>query len=155
MSHFARITYDDKTQAFRIYTRHYNKSYVEKLKSLIPKEHRSWDESDYAWVVCGEYIVEACCVIREFYTVEDLSAVSKYLSDHEDSFRNFTGDADAEDTDDRDADPYSLMLRLASPKLIKKIYKLISAEAHPDRGGNDQAMGLLNECYRRIRDAEE
>lgn len=42
----------------------------------------------------------------------------------------------------------------ASPQEIKKAYRRLALDAHPDKGGNDERMGLLNEAYQTLSDPE-
>lgn len=43
----------------------------------------------------------------------------------------------------------------ASIQTIKKAYRTLALSAHPDRGGNAQLMGLLNEAYETLSDPEK
>ena len=48
-------------------------------------------------------------------------------------------------------DPFGEMLRVAPPELMKKIYRLIAAEIHPDKGGKPEDMITLNAAWTEVK----
>jgi len=52
------------------------------------------------------------------------------------------------------ADAYAILglLQTASPEEVKRNFRSLAVIFHPDRGGNDEAMSLLNRAYQRIKE---
>jgi len=52
------------------------------------------------------------------------------------------------------ADAYAVLglPQTASPAEVKRNYRSLAVIFHPDRGGNDEAMSLLNRAYQRIKE---
>jgi curved DNA-binding protein CbpA len=53
-------------------------------------------------------------------------------------------------------DPYEILgvIRGASDEKIKSAYKLAAQSAHPDKGGSDEAMQVVNDAYESIKNDE-
>jgi DnaJ-class molecular chaperone len=43
------------------------------------------------------------------------------------------------------------MLRVAPDDVLKKVYRMIAAEIHPDKGGAPEAMIVLNTAWSEIK----
>ncbi len=111
----------------------YNSVFVLDLKREIPKEGRRWNKEDKVWEVEPQFLDQLINIASRYYNVRRHDGISQPV------------------ISDGDTSPYSQMLKLASNELIKKIYRLIANEVHPDRGGDPQAMSVLNDCFEKIK----
>lgn len=113
----------------------YHPKFIEALKTEIPWSSRKWSKEEKVWLVDPAYLDELITVCEPFFDVSVLEPEPEVV---------VMLPADA------GGDPYSTMLRLASPDLCKKIYRLIAAELHPDRGGDASKMTDLNLAWEAI-----
>jgi len=110
----------------------YVKEFVDRLKWSIPRDSRSWKPQEKVWEIEPSYADILVDVASDFFTVKKHDQISSIVPVQE-------------------PDIYSQMLSLASIDSLKRIYRIIAMDVHPDRGGNDQAMTILNECWEKIK----
>lgn len=114
----------------------FNREFIDEFKADIPANARSWMVNDKVWRVAASYHEDLLSVVRKHFgeptVVEPEPQVVVQAA----------GGGD---------DPYGAMLRVAPPDLLKKIYRLIAAEIHPDKGGKPDDMVALNNAWAEVK----
>jgi hypothetical protein len=115
----------------------YHEAFINALKAEIPHAYRKWGPTiglDKVWLVDPSHIDDLVFVCERFFEVNVVDTQPEVVA-----IATPTGDA------------YGRMLRLASPAIVKKVYRLIAQEIHPDRGGDPAKMTELNLAWDEIR----
>lgn len=113
----------------------YNPAFVQELKADIPSSQRTWLGVDKVWRIAAAYHEDLLSVIRSHYgepTVLEQETQVVVVGE--------SGN-----------DPYSNLLKLAPDETLKKIYRMIAAEIHPDKGGKTEDMATLNTAWADIK----
>ncbi len=117
--------------------------FASKLKAAINWKLRQWSPSERVW------LVDPSCL-------DTLKKLAKeYFPDV--IMMNGTPDAAASGgmaSDPVEASTYGMManvLRAASSEALKKVYKTLAVDLHPDHGGDNDTMRRLNTAWDRIK----
>lgn len=113
----------------------FDRTFVDSLKALVPASDRRWDNEEKVWKVAAAWAGELETLVRAFYgepTVLEPEVVVVAAPA-------------------ASADPFGAMLRLASDDGLKRVYRQLAAELHPDRGGAPERMIALNQAWELIR----
>jgi len=103
----------------------YNKSFIENLKLDIDYIFRKWDQDNKMWII-SEVVYDELLVILKKY------------------FYNIKVKMMAPD------DIFSYLFDLIPIEYHSKIYKSLATALHPDHGGSNEVMKILNnEFYKR------
>jgi len=117
----------------------YKRSCVDDIKSAIPKHGRGWRPEEKVWEVEPQFADELIAVLSDHYSE---------VVEHEEMYdKAEAAPAPASTT----IDPYGELLRLCDNALLKKVYRMIAAELHPDRGGSQEKMQAANLAWESIR----
>jgi hypothetical protein len=115
----------------------YDKEWIAELKIDIPYAGRKWDADQKLWKVDPAYLDDLIDVTEKYF---DVSVINP---NPEPEVVMISAGAET--------DAYSRMLKLASPGLLKKVYRLIASEIHPDKGGPAHGMVELNAAWDEIK----
>jgi len=113
----------------------YNPEFVQELKADIPSSMRTWMGVDKVWRIAAAYHEDLLSVVKKHYgepTILEQETQVVVVGD--------TGN-----------DPFGAMLRVAPDDVLKKVYRMIAAEIHPDKGGAPEAMIVLNTAWSEIK----
>jgi hypothetical protein len=117
----------------------YHEGFVNALKAEIEYSYRKWGPAvgidDKVWLVDPSQIDTLVFVCERFFEVNVVEDKTEVIM--------VEGEAAQ--------DAYSRMMRMASPGLKKKIYRLIAMEVHPDKGGTPAQMTELNLAWEEIK----
>ena len=105
----------------------YNENFVDELKSTVQPPHRQWNPEEKYWLVNELYLEDLIIILKRHY-----DEVSTDLLESEEV-----------------NNPFGIVFDLISPQDLDKIYKALAFAVHPDRGGSEKSMKLLNEAYQR------
>ena len=114
---------------------------VDALKAEIPGHARTYDPVAKSWTVAPAYAGVAIRLMYQAFT--DVEII----------------DAAAGPTFDRGGDPREAALVVlhlrptAPPELVDAVYKCLARLHHPDRGGDHDAMQMINHAVEQIRSA--
>lgn len=111
----------------------YLPDFVDELKSSIQPSHRQWDPAHKVWHV------------NELFLNELIPMLKRY-------FDEVTTDLlDSEETSDNAFKAIFDILKKMPNGNIDKIYQQLAFALHPDRGGSNEQMRLLNEAYEKVK----
>jgi len=113
----------------------YNPEFVQELKADIPASQRVWMGVDKVWRVAAAYHEDVYSVVRKHYG-------EPTVIEQEPQIVVQGGPAD---------DPFGALLRIAPDDVLKKVYRMIAAEVHPDKGAPAEAMVALNQAWSEIK----
>jgi len=113
----------------------YNQEFVQELKADIPGGCRVFMPIDKVWRVAAAYHEDLLSVVRKHYGEPTILEPETTVTVVESTGK----------------DPFGEMLRVAPPELMKKIYRLIAAEIHPDKGGKPEDMITLNAAWTEVK----
>jgi len=113
----------------------FNPAFVQELKADIPASQRAWLGNDKVWRVAAAYHEDVLSVVRSHYgepTILEQETQVVVVGNTE-------------------ADAFSTMLKLAPDEILKKVYRMIAIELHPDKGGKSEDMAALNVAWDEIK----
>jgi len=104
----------------------YSEKFIKELKLTIQPSHRKWNLVLKVWQVNEMFLEELVELLKVYF---------------DEVIVNFVNPAP------NGNNPFIPVLNLISTQDIDKVYKSLAFAIHPDRGGNNQTMKLLNEAY--------
>ncbi len=114
----------------------YDAGLIRDIKHRIDKSLRAWDPESRCWFVDPG--------------VRDILKVC--FTHHEFSVREQTFGAPAHaPSNGHSRTPAEEMVRLAGPQALKALYRALSLEHHPDKGGSTETMKQVNLLWERVR----
>lgn len=113
----------------------YNEAFIQELKADIPYQARVFMKEDKVWRVDAAYHEDLLSVVKKHYG-------EPTILEPEETVVVVQGQGN---------DPFGAMLRFAPPEVLKKVYRLIAAEIHPDKGGKPEDMVTLNSAWAEIK----
>lgn len=113
----------------------YDEHFIQELKADIPYGSRIFLKNDKQWRIDAAYADDLLSVVRKHYGEPTIVEPEEKV----------VVVADAE------VDPYGVMLRLGSDDTVKKVYRMLAVELHPDKGGKPENMVSLNQAWEKIR----
>lgn len=108
------------------------REYVDALKLEIDRSFRKWNPTDKTWSVDVTQLDLLIEISERFFKVNVIAQ-------------------DVQETGGGDS--YSELLSSLSDDTLKKIYKLIVLECHPDRSGDGKLLSTVNVAWAKIRKA--
>ena len=110
----------------------FDSNVVEALKAELPRHARQWDPDRRAWRINASCATRARRIMARFDFVE-----------HDESSRT---------SRPTQADAYrALHLREDAPiEIVAAVYRALAKRHHPDVGGSEQAMKLINAAYEQL-----
>jgi hypothetical protein len=112
----------------------YNRELIDVLKAEIPANARSWDGLAKTWTVHPPHGQRAETLVRRYYPTMQVSEFSDRRSNPTPTPLRPEASALAE-----------LHLLPSAPDIVvEAVYRVLSKEAHPDRGGSDERQRALN-----------
>uniref|UniRef100_A0A6M3K3A3 Chaperone n=1 Tax=viral metagenome TaxID=1070528 RepID=A0A6M3K3A3_9ZZZZ len=109
----------------------YNVAFQEEFKKSIISKKRMWDANDKSWYVVKDQFDKLCHLLDKFYD--------------EVLLLDFPKNEVAEDAWSK------LWLLPGAPlEVVRATYKALAMLYHPDRGGDDAVMKLINGAYKEI-----
>ena len=116
----------------------FDRAVIDEIKAQIPPTYRGYDRELREWTVVGGWADRAVRILRRFGEVE-------LVADER-------ADRAPVAIRPRDAEYRELhLLPSAPPALVRVVYLELAKEAHPDRGGDAEAMRRINLAYEAIR----
>jgi hypothetical protein len=113
----------------------YHVGFIAELKNDIPSHARSFLPADKVWRVAAAYHQDLMEVVTKYFGEPTIVEQEVHVV-------AVGGGGN---------DPFSAMLRVAPDDVLKKVYRMIAAEIHPDKGGDPQAMVTLNAAWAAIK----
>jgi hypothetical protein len=113
----------------------YKEAFVGELKTKIPKGSRRWKPVERVWEIEPQFAEAVIRILRTYYTD---------VREHEKMYA-------ATDDPLSAGDPFGELLRLASLETLRKIFRMVAADVHPDRGGSDEKMATANRMWDEIK----
>jgi hypothetical protein len=110
------------------------REYVDALKGEIDRSYRRWNPVEKTWSVDVSQLELLIEISERFFTVK--------IIEQEVPMSAAVG-----------GDPYSELLSGLSDDVLKKIYRLIVLECHPDRTGDGKLLSQANVAWEKIRKA--
>jgi hypothetical protein len=113
----------------------YDPEFVQELKADIPSSCRTWMGVDKVWRIAAAYHEDLLSVVKKHYgepTVLEQETQVVVVGD--------SGN-----------DPFGAMLKVAPDEVLKKVYRMIAAEIHPDKGGKPEDMVTLNQAWAEVK----
>jgi hypothetical protein len=114
----------------------YVEDFIQELKADIPYQARVFLKVEKVWRVDASYHEDLLSVVKKHFGEPTiLEPETKEVVVIEGANK----------------DPFGMMLRVASSDLLKKVYRMIAAEVHPDKGGKPEDMVTLNQAWDAIK----
>jgi len=104
----------------------YNPHYVENLKFNIPYPHRLYNPDDKSWDISETYLPDLIALLKMYYTEVTQNIVTK---------EPVTGN------------PFAGVFKFVAKDDLTKVYRALAFAVHPDRGGSEATMKMLNDAY--------
>jgi len=119
----------------------YDADVVAGIKRLVPSPLRSYDPDTRSWTVAGRYVSPVYHVLAQVFGEVDIEGS-----------RSGAGDRGRRAGTD---DSYVVLhlLPTAPPELVSAAHKCLAKLHHPDRGGDHDAMQMINHAVEQIRSA--
>jgi len=106
----------------------YNADYIEDLKTVIQPSHRKWDPNQKVWRVSEIYLEELVGLLKMH-------------------FDEVTTNLTEADTAAIDVNIFNEVFNIIPKEYRDKTYFALCQALHPDHGGNEEQMKLLNKAY--------
>lgn len=113
----------------------YVEAFIQELKADIPYQARVFLKTEKVWRVDAAYHEDLHDVVKKHFGEPTILEPEQKVVVLEGGTK----------------DPFGAMLRVAPPDLLKKVYRMIAAEIHPDRGGKPEDMVTLNQAWDQIK----
>jgi len=120
----------------------YSEEFVNELKGKISWRLRQWSPSERVWMVDPAALDDLMEVAQKFFPS---IAVVKNGETSE------PPESSVDYLEDGTYGTMANMLRVASVDTLKRLYKNLAMDIHPDRGGDKDTMRLLNIAWDRIK----
>lgn len=116
--------------------------FVQELKDSIDWRLRQWSSSEKLWMIDPSQWSEIVRVARKYFKNVDVNEQESKEKDKEGSKSSFN------------ENPYTTianMLRVSSAETLSKVYRILVADLHPDKGGDVETMKRLNIAWDKIK----
>lgn len=113
----------------------FHERFIQEFKADIPGSMRSWMGNDKVWRIAASYHDDLLSVVRKYFGEPTVVEPEPQIV-----IQGSTA-----------PDGFSRMLRAAPNDVLKKVYRLIAAEIHPDKGGKPETMVELNEAWSEVK----
>jgi len=123
----------------------YSEDFVAELKEKIDWRLRSWSPSERVWMVDPSVMGVAEEVALKYFP--DFV----WLKTSPNAARTSVPEPPAERLEDGTYGTLANLLRVSSSDTLKRLFKNLAVDLHPDRGGDIETMKLLNTAWDRIR----
>lgn len=110
----------------------YVEAFIQELKADIPYGSRVFLKVEKVWRVDAAYHEDLLSVVKKHFG-------EPVILDPE--------PAQVVVVEGSGKDPFGAMLRVAPPEVLKKVYRMIAVEIHPDKGGKPEDMVTLNQAW--------
>jgi len=114
----------------------FDRDFVAALKNRLPYGARKWDPDQKVWLVDPSYDQELLAVLEVYFG--EVNVIEKEQP-------QIMAQLSAGD------DPYTMLVRLASDETLKKLYRMVALDVHPDRGGSADSMAQANLAWDAIK----
>lgn len=104
----------------------YSRDFVDNLKETVQPGHRKWDPDNKIWTVSEIYLEQVANLLKQYFDEVETDLLEPM------------------------AQPENIfvpILSLIRDEDLDRVYKLLCFAVHPDRGGNEESMKLLNIAY--------
>jgi len=122
----------------------YSPNYVADLKATISWKLRQWSPSEKVWMVDPSCLDEAIEVAKRHFP-------NTVIMNGSPDATAAAGPVERDPLEDGTYGTMANLLRAASNDGVKRVYKALAADLHPDRGGDSDTMRRLNTAWDRIR----
>jgi hypothetical protein len=110
----------------------YNVDFVNSLKAEIERSQRKWNPDMKIWMVDVGALDQLVEIAERYYKVNVVEQEAPKVL--------VSGD-----------NPYSELLEGLPDDVLKKIYRLIAVECHPDRGNDGKLLSVANGAWGKIK----
>lgn len=114
----------------------YVEAFIQELKADIPYGSRIFLKNDKVWRVDAAYHEDLLSVVKKHFGEPVI------LEPETKEVVVVQGAGN---------DPFGAMLRVAPADVLKKVYRMIAVEIHPDKGGKPEDMVVLNQAWDAIK----
>ena len=121
----------------------YEENFVGELKEKIDWRLRSWSPSEHAWMVDPAVLDDLMEIAQRYFPT--IAVVDQHQQQQQ------SVESTAERLEDGTYGTMANILRVASTDTLKRLYKNLAVDLHPDRGGDKDTMRLLNVAWDRIK----
>jgi len=105
----------------------YHEEYLLEFKALVPPEDRKWDKELKIWYIVPQYLQDVVKLTEKYFKLDVLPEISD------------------------DGNYYKQLLEHVSHETLKKIWRLIAFELHPDRPtGDARKFVMAQEAFQKI-----
>lgn len=114
----------------------YVEAFIQELKADIHYSARVFLKNEKVWRVDAAYHEDLLSVVRKHYgepTILEPEVKEVMI------------------VESASKDPFGAMLRVAPNEVLKKVYRMIAVEIHPDKGGKPEDMVSLNQAWDAIK----
>jgi hypothetical protein len=114
----------------------YVEAFIQELKADIPYGSRVFLKVEKVWRVDAAYHEDLLSVVKKHFgepTILEPEVKEVVV------------------VEGASKDPFGAMLRVAPAEVLKKVYRMIASEIHPDRGGKPEDMVTLNQAWDAIK----
>lgn len=132
----ATIWFDEQSGVLKIRC-DFDSKFIESLKVHIPIKSRAWNKQTKTWEVEVAFLDTALHLMTKFFD----HIVTPQFGKRNSALQNKPDESD----------PYSTLLRLAPDDLVKKVYRELAKELHPDKGGDKDKIQKVIKAYERIK----
>lgn len=140
----ARIWAENGWIKFRaVYDPSLTPAFAESLKLRIPWKLRQWSPSEKVWMVDPSALDDLVEIARRFFPDVVISNSGNGGKQERVQKEHFQ---DCETPYDAMAD----LMKVASFEAMKKVYKTLALDLHPDHGGDGDTMRVLNTAWDKI-----
>jgi len=114
--------------------------FIEELKQRIFWKRRQWSPSEKVWMVDPSELDTLVEVARKYFSFLSVDGAKD----------NSNASHTCNIEDDGMYETISNLLRSASTDSLKRIYRILAVDFHPDRGGDGDTMRRLNTAWDKI-----
>jgi len=113
----------------------YVEAFIQELKADIPYQSRVFLKVEKVWRVDAAYHEDLLSVVQKHFGEPTILEPEQKI----------------EVVASTEKDPFGAMLRVAPNDLLKKVYRMIAVEVHPDKGGKPEDMVTLNSAWEAVK----
>ena len=130
----ATVWIDPETRMISVRTP-YDPAVIAAIKTMIPGPLRRWDTSRKIWLVDQSMMPKLEDMLgRLLYSVEDGTLPQERTATN--------------------GSPFHDMLCDVPMVTLKKVYRTLAIDCHPDRGGSSELMAKINDAWRQIEEVK-